>query len=47
MFCLEDKAKKDKRLKMAINRARVFQAVAYLKRRGEIKKIRFMLDGKL
>ncbi|MEM0109622.1 MULTISPECIES: hypothetical protein [Thermoprotei] len=47
MFCLEDKAKKDKRLQMAVNRARVFQAVAHLKRRGEIKKIRFILDGKV
>jgi len=47
IFCLEDKASKDKRLKMAINRARVFQAIAYLARKGEIKKIRFILDGKV
>jgi hypothetical protein len=47
MFCLEDKAKKDKRLQMAVNRARVFQAVAYLKRKGEIKRIKFILDGKV
>lgn len=47
MFCLEDKAKKDKRLQMAVNRARVFQAITYLARKGEIKRIRFILDGKL
>jgi hypothetical protein len=47
MFCLFDKAQKDKRLQMAVNRARVFQAIAYLKRKGEIKKIRFILDGKV
>jgi hypothetical protein len=47
MFCLEDKAKKDKRLQMAVSRARVFQAIAYLARKGEIKRIRFILDGKL
>jgi hypothetical protein len=47
LFCLEDKARKDRRLQWAVNRARVFQAVAYLKRRGEIRQLRFILDGGL
>jgi len=45
MFCLDDKAKQDKRLRTTITKVRVFQAIAYLARKGEIKRVRFILDG--
>jgi len=47
IYCLEEKARRDKRLRASITRFRVFQAIAYLARRKEIKRIRLVLNGQV